>query len=261
MMVLKRFLTMALSALGLGTMSGLAIAQDHLPPPTDLTNVAECIRNYGGMSFGNPTDIDELDPVTSTTAAHTVGTRVSSDRYNPTLNTGAGTEASPINGIVCSGTSFRVGSNSFTIPSISQALNDARVRASGLPSLDDDEFAAELAALKQKYGGPLADKIYDEYKAALELQAAEQALMAKWDPPAPTGGGADPLPFGGASGSLVSDFRAIGIDQSAGTENTVQVSNLLTVASLPTVTRNAMGMVTGVTANGTAPTEGLDIMD
>ena len=79
-------------------------------------------------------------------------------------------------------TTIGSGTNAVTVQSIRDALLDARSRAPGsLPGLGDDDFAEELAELTAKYGGPVANAVYDELQAARDRD--EQALMVAFIQP------------------------------------------------------------------------------
>ena len=240
-MVLKRLLVTALCTLGLGALAtGPAFAQNDIPAPDSLTNVADCIRAYGAMT-ADPADITKLTEVTSTTVAP-ADTSYDTNRFNPI---DSGTSAA----IACTGTTVGSGRNAVTVPALSTVFAQARSRLALLDPTDDD-FDADLAALRNDYGGPVFSLLYDEYVAQLALDKAHDDFRTAFDPPA-TGQGANQVDPPSLA-TLLAAYNAIDIDEAA-TENAVRTSGVLASSvTLPAVTRNAGGMATGY--SGTIPT-------
>ncbi len=135
------------------------------------------------------------------------------------------TPAGATTAVNCMDLSFGSGSNMVSVDHLVDLMTNARSRMQRAlgSDLEADDFNAELADLRQKYGGPVFDAMYTEYVDALELVAAERAYNIKFAPPAPSGGIA-PDTFE----TLAREYNEVDISETSvhGT-NQVRISGLL----------------------------------
>ena len=240
-MVLKRILMAVLAASGVvctavfGQTTGPADPDGgdghthsvEIPAPADFATLAECIRGQT-----DPMLTDELE------GAH--GTVVE-------------TTFSILTVAPCSDIMRGSGRNAVTITSLSDLIAAARTKASDELGTDfsDDDFDDMVATLKSNYGGDVLDRVIDEYIADTRADAARSTYN---DRLLDLNGDEDGTP---TYADATTNYNGIEFDADGDLENAlginidgvVKVDSILadsdaTNLTLPTVSKNARGMVT-----------------
>ena len=190
-----------------------AWAQTHLPAPTDLTGVASCIRANSGVK---PDDVTKYKTINDVHRAAEAAPETTVNEANLAydmirfMNSGVGGQDRP----ECIPVMVRDPSDptkTVDITDVSTRIAAARTKIIALGTdTTATDYASKLAALREEFGGPVVDAVYDEYRSFLDINAAESRYDSVFQP-LPTA--ADPTTFT----TLASSYRDILIlDDSVG---------------------------------------------